>query len=173
MCCGSMSNRSDWLNALYLAIGVLFGYCICSSFAKEKAPVEVIKKQLIHRTDTLRIIDSAVAIRKARVHKLSKEQVKQEFEEAFTPTDADSVDTAVDSTLDTMTVTVAQAKECLELVAQTQGDSAKLAVDDRTLGVVQQQVDSLNVEQKHSWRDIATGVGIGALATLLLMLGAR
>ena len=157
------------------ALGIIVA-CLCVFFFAERKPmkpkeVAVIQKQIIHRNDTVRIIDSATAMKKLRVHKLSKKQVREEFDSAF------AVDSAFvqNKNVDTMVVAVDQLKKCLELQVQHEGDSAKLMLDKRTLDAVDSTVSALNVEQKTDWKekakDIGLGVGIGALGALLLMWG--
>ena len=155
------------------ALGIIVA-CLCVFFFAERKPmkpkeVAVIQQQIAHRNDTVRVIDSAAAMRKLRVHKLSKKKVREEFDSAF------AVDSAFvyDKKVDTMVVAVDQVKKCLELQAQHEGDSAKLMLDNRTLAVVDSNVNALNVEHKQetNWKHIGVGALIGALATALFVLG--
>lgn len=132
--------------------------------------VAVIQKQITHRNDTVRIIDSAVHVRKLQVQKLSKPEVRTEFDATFA---LDEQDTVIKH--DTLVVTVEQAKQCLELKAQHDGDSAKLTIDNRTLAIVDSNAAqiTLNPVQKTNWSHIGLGALGGALFTLLVVIGVR
>ena len=132
--------------------------------------VAIIQQQIVHRNDTVRVIDSATAMKKLRVHKLSKRQLREEFDSTFPVSMPDTV-----IKHDTMLVAVEQIEKCLELQAQHEGDSAKLMLDNRTLAVVDSNVATLNVEQKQetNWTQVGVGALIGSLATLLFIVGTR
>lgn len=165
-----MSDRETTHNLMYLVIGLIFGYALTVLW-QEKHPVKpkevaVVQKQIAHRNDTVRIIDSATAMKKLRVHKLSKRQLREEFDSAFAVTSPDTV-----IKHDTMLVAVEQVEKCLELQAQHEGDSAKLMLDNRTLDAVDSTVQQLNVVQETNWKHVGVGALIGALATALFILG--
>lgn len=155
-------------------LGIVVAMICVLLFGEFRPKKEVIMNQtktidsvIIHRNDTVRIIDSAVKLKQLRVHKLSKKQVREEFDSAFAVDSAFVKDTAVD----TMVIAVDQAKKCLELQAAHEGDSAKLLLDNRTLATVDSTVQQLNVVQETDWKHVGVGALIGALAALLLVMG--
>lgn len=165
-----MPDREATHNLMYLIIGLIFGYAFTILWQEKHTvkPKEVttIQKQIAHRNDTVRIIDSAVALKKLRVHKLSKRQLQDDFDSTFPVTSPDTV-----IKHDTMVVAVEQVEKCLELQAQHEGDSAKLMLDNRTLATVDSAVQQLNVVQETNWKHVGVGALIGALATALFLLG--
>lgn len=174
-----MPDREATHNLMYLIIGLIFGYAFTILWQEKHTvkpkEVAIIQQQIAHRNDTVRIIDSAIYFKKQRVHKISKKQVRDEFDSTFA---MDQADTVIKH--DTMVVTVDQARKCLELQVQHEGDSAKLMLDNRTLGAVDSAADSIKIEQPvtRTWSDIVKGTVVGAVVgalvtTLLVITGGK
>lgn len=133
---------------------------------------EIIDSSIKHRNDTIKLLDSVVELRKQKVAHKSKPEVKHDLDSLF------SGGTCEDDK-DTLQITVGQAKQILQLQVQHDGDSAKLAVDNRTFDTVQSQSDSIKAEAQRiepagtDWHTLSLGLVVGGLITAIIIAVAQ
>lgn len=141
----------------------------CRNVKVEKAMkhTEIIDSSIKHRNDTIKLLDSVVELRKAKVQHKSKPEVKHDIDSLF-------AGGTCEDDKETLQITVGQAKQILQLQVQHDGDSAKLAVDNRTLETVQGQTDSLKqeipkIEPTTDWHTLSLGLVVGGLITAIII----